>query len=273
MKIMFGTYPLYVKMRYVERCILLGIPLPFSWFKFSFSPTPPLPVSYNSSYSLVFLFYFKFSVSLSIPRPFFFLNLIFSSPSLSHVLSWICDSSRLFWTHDNRSKFSLKLEFLIKTSTKLSIFGQNFSFLNFLLQPLLPALFFPAPSLRASLVPRVAGVLTGEDGVLTEEDGVLTGEDGVLTGPDGVLTEVDGMLTREDGVMARLDWVEIRGVHNISTEEQSKLLVDVAAYKARISFLESKLAELGFIEDASNDDSVAWIEELFEDGAVEQLEN
>jgi hypothetical protein len=49
--------------------------------------------------------------------------------------------------------------------------------------------------------------------------------------------------------------------------------VDVAAYKARISFLESKLAELGFIEDASNDDSVAWIEELFEDGAVEQLEN
>jgi hypothetical protein len=56
--------------------------------------------------------------------------------------------------------------------------------------------------------------------------------------------------------MAQPDGVEIRGVHNISAKEQSKLLVDVAAYKARISFLESKLAELGFTEDASNDDFV-----------------
>jgi hypothetical protein len=50
-------------------------------------------------------------------------------------------------------------------------------------------------------------------------------------------------------------------------------LADVAAYKARISFLESKLAELGFTEDASNDDFVAWAEELFEDRDVEQPEN
>jgi hypothetical protein len=62
-------------------------------------------------------------------------------------------------------------------------------------------------------------------------------------------------------------------VHNISAEEQSILLADVAAYKAWISFLESKLAELGFIEDASNDDSVVLDEELFEDRIVEQLEN
>jgi hypothetical protein len=46
--------------------------------------------------------------------------------------------------------------------------------------------------------------------------------------------------------MAQPDGVEIRGVHNISAEEQSKLLADVAAYKAWILFLESKLAELGF---------------------------
>jgi hypothetical protein len=58
----------------------------------------------------------------------------------------------------------------------------------------------------------------------------------------------------------RPDGVEIRGIHNISAEEQSKLLADVAAYKARISFLESKLVELGFTEDASNDDSVVWAE-------------
>jgi hypothetical protein len=88
---------------------------------------------------------------------------------------------------------------------------------------------------------------------------VVTGRDEVFTGPDGM--------------MARPDGVEIKGVHNISAEEQSKLLADVAAYKARISFLESKLAELGFTEDASNDDSVFWAEELFEDRSVEQLEN
>jgi hypothetical protein len=50
-------------------------------------------------------------------------------------------------------------------------------------------------------------------------------------------------------------------------------LADVAAYKARISFLESKLAELGFMEDASNDNFVVWAEELFEDGGVELPEN
>jgi hypothetical protein len=72
--------------------------------------------------------------------------------------------------------------------------------------------------------------------------------------------------------MARPNGVEI-SIHNISAEEKSKLLADVAAYKARISFLESKLAELGFIKDASNDDFVTWVEELFEDRGVEQLEN
>jgi hypothetical protein len=74
-------------------------------------------------------------------------------------------------------------------------------------------------------------------------------------------------------VMVWPDEVEIWGVHNISAEEQNKLLADVAAYKAWILFLESKLAELGFTEDASNDDSVAWAEELFEDRSVEQPEN
>jgi hypothetical protein len=112
----------------------------------------------------------------------------------------------------------------------------------------------------------VDGELTGADGELTGVAGVLTGEDKVLSGPDGVLTGADG-------VMVGPDRVEIRGVHNISAEEQSKFLADIAAYKARISFLESKLVELGFTEDASNDDSVIWAEELFEDGSVEQPEN
>jgi hypothetical protein len=40
------------------------------------------------------------------------------------------------------------------------------------------------------------------------------------------------MFTGPDGVMARPNGVEIRGVHNISAEEQSKLLADVVAYKA-----------------------------------------
>jgi hypothetical protein len=74
-------------------------------------------------------------------------------------------------------------------------------------------------------------------------------------------------------VMVWPDEVEIWGVHNISAEEQNKLLADVAAYKAQISFLESKLTELGFIEDASNNDSVAWTKELFEDRGVEQPKN
>jgi hypothetical protein len=124
------------------------------------------------------------------------------------------------------------------------------------------------------------GAFTRADGVSTEPDGVLTGADRVFTRPDGVLIKADGMFTGPDrvftgpeGVMARPDGVEIRGVHNISTEEQNKLLADVAAYKARISFLESKLAELGFTEDASNDDSVVWAEELFKDRVVEQPEN
>jgi hypothetical protein len=128
------------------------------------------------------------------------------------------------------------------------------------------------------------GVLIGPDGVLIEADGVFTGPDRVLTGADGVADELDGVLTGADGVftgvltgldmvMARPDGVEIRGVILISAQDQSKLLADVAAYKARISFLESKLAELGFKEDASNDDSVVWAEELFEDRVVEQPEN
>jgi hypothetical protein len=124
------------------------------------------------------------------------------------------------------------------------------------------------------------GVLTGADRVLTGPDGVLTGADGVADGPDevvigadGVFTGPDGVLTGPDRVMARPDRVEIRGVHVISAKEQNKLLADVTAYKARILFLESKLAELGFTEDASNDDSVVWAEELFEDRVVEQPEN
>jgi hypothetical protein len=124
------------------------------------------------------------------------------------------------------------------------------------------------------------GELIGVDGELIGVDGESIGADrkstraaGMLTREDGLLTEVNRMLTEADRVMAGLDGVEIKGVHNISTEEQSKLLANVAAYKAQISFLESKLVELGFIEDASNDDYVAGAEELFEDGGVEQLEN
>jgi hypothetical protein len=127
---------------------------------------------------------------------------------------------------------------------------------------------------------RPDGVLTGADRVLTGPDGILTGADGVADGPDGVLIGADGVYTKPNGVltgpdrlMAELDGVEIRGVYVISAEEHSKLLADVGAYKARISFLESKLAELGFTEDASNDDSVVWAEELFEDRVVEQPEN
>jgi hypothetical protein len=113
----------------------------------------------------------------------------------------------------------------------------------------------------------------GADGVLTGPNGVLTGADGVADGPDGVLTgadRADEVSTGHDGVLAWFGGVEIRGVIVVSAQEQSKLLADVAAYKARISFLESKLVELGFRED---DDSVVWGEELFDDRVVEQLEN
>jgi hypothetical protein len=113
----------------------------------------------------------------------------------------------------------------------------------------------------------------GADGVFTRADRVFTGADRGFTGADRGFTGPDGVLTGPDGIMARPDGVEIRGVHNISAEEHGKLLADVAAYKARISFLESKLVELRFIEDASNDDSIVLVEELFEDRVVEQLEN
>jgi hypothetical protein len=46
-----------------------------------------------------------------------------------------------------------------------------------------------------------------------------------------MLTRLDGMLTGANKVMAGPDRVEIKGVHNISAKEQSKLLADVAAYK------------------------------------------
>jgi hypothetical protein len=113
---------------------------------------------------------------------------------------------------------------------------------------------------------RADGVSTGPDGVLTRADKVFTGPSEHPIGPDGVLTGLEGVMARPDGV-------EIRGVHIISAKEQNKLLADVVAYKARISFLESKLVELGFTEDASNDDSVVWAEELFEDRVVEQPKN
>jgi hypothetical protein len=115
--------------------------------------------------------------------------------------------------------------------------------------------------------------MIGAGQVRTGAAGAATGPDGVFTRPDRVFTGLDGVFTGADGVMARPDGVEIKGMHNISTEGQSKLLADVAAYKVQISFLESKLTELGFIEDASNDDSVAWTEELFEDRGVEKPEN
>jgi hypothetical protein len=100
----------------------------------------------------------------------------------------------------------------------------------------------------------------------------MTRADGT-DGTDGAFTGTDGVLTGADGVMARPDGVEIRSVHNISVEEQSKLLADIAAYKARISFLESKLIELGFTEDAPNNGVIVWAKELFEDRVVEQPEN
>jgi hypothetical protein len=113
------------------------------------------------------------------------------------------------------------------------------------------------------------GVLAGPDGVLTGADGVADGLDKVLTGADGAVG-ADGVSTGHDGVLSWSDGVEIRGVILVSAQEQSKLLADVVAYKARISFLESKLAELGFRKD---DDSVVWGEELFDDRVVEQPEN
>jgi hypothetical protein len=115
--------------------------------------------------------------------------------------------------------------------------------------------------------------MIGAGEAMTRTDGAFTRADAVSTRLDGAFTGADGVLTGPDGVMASPDGVEIRGVHIISVEEQSKLLADVAAYKARISFLESKLAKLGFTEFASNDDSVVWAEELFEDRVVEQPEN
>jgi hypothetical protein len=82
---------------------------------------------------------------------------------------------------------------------------------------------------------RPDGILTGPDGVLTGADGVADGPDGVLTGADGA----DGVSTGHDGVIAWPNGVEIRGVILVSAQEQSKLLADVAAYKARISGLQS----------------------------------
>jgi hypothetical protein len=67
----------------------------------------------------------------------------------------------------------------------------------------------------------------------------------VLIGADGA-DGADGVSTGHDGVLACSDGVEIRGVILVLAQEQSKLLADVAAYKAQISFLESKLSELGF---------------------------
>jgi hypothetical protein len=53
------------------------------------SPSHPLLLSLFLTVLPTLVFYFKkkFSISLSVPRPLFFLNLIFSSSSLSHVLS------------------------------------------------------------------------------------------------------------------------------------------------------------------------------------------
>jgi hypothetical protein len=84
----------------------------------------------------------------------------------------------------------------------------------------------------------------GADRVFTGADRMSTGPNGVLTGADGVFTGPDGVLTGPDRVMARPDGVEITGVHVISAEEQSKLLADVAAYKARISFWNPSLLSL-----------------------------
>jgi hypothetical protein len=66
------------------------------FFRISLSLTPPLPLPYYSSLSPVLFYYLKFSKFLSITRTFFFSNLIFSSPSLSHVLSLILEGSRFF---------------------------------------------------------------------------------------------------------------------------------------------------------------------------------
>jgi hypothetical protein len=87
------------------------------------------------------------------------------------------------------------------------------------------------------------GVLTGLDGVLTGADGVADGPDGVLTGADGA-DGADGVSTGHDGVIAWPDGVEIKGVILVSAQEQSKLLADVVAYKARVSFWNPSLPSL-----------------------------
>jgi hypothetical protein len=62
---------------------------------------------------------------------------------------------------------------------------------------------------------------------------------------------------------------EIRGSGHISlTKELRQHLADVAAYKARISFLESKLVQLGFKEDASNNGYVDWADKFFGVGII-----
>jgi hypothetical protein len=52
------------------------------------------------------------------------------------------------------------------------------------------------------------------------------------------------------------------------TKELRQHLADVAAYKARISFLESKLVQLGFKEDASNNGYVDWADKFFGVGII-----
>lgn len=89
-----------------------------------------------------------------------------------------------------------------------------------------------------------AGV-TGPDGGMTGADGGVTGADGRVTGADGDATGADSEMTGADGGVGRV------------TE------ADVEAYKARILYLEAKLASLGLREDVnSNDGSVVWLEEF-----------
>jgi hypothetical protein len=130
-------------------------PSSYLFSKISLSLTPPLPLPHCSSPSPVLLFYFKFSKFLFVARTLSFSNLILSSPCLSHVLSLILEGSRFFWTHGNRSKFLLKLEFLNRNIRKKFYLWWNLSISGFLTtipapRSLYPCSPLPAPGSRAS---------------------------------------------------------------------------------------------------------------------------
>ena len=96
---------------------------------------------------------------------------------------------------------------------------------------------------------------SGADGAGTTADTAVTGAEGRGTGPDRMMTGPEEHLTGGGVDMTGASDVALAAAQRMILELQNQHAADVAAYTARISILESRLAALGVREEEATEEA------------------